>query len=108
MVGSFILPNQTQWGSAVLASGDYTCALDHARLNGRILIMRANKGAALVLAQGMNATSHSGSSSMLIVGNRVRSLHLAAVGQTYIYQTHRQKREMLAMQSSVPGVSVAV
>jgi hypothetical protein len=108
MVGSFTLPQETQWGLAVLAPGDYTFALDHPTLNGFISIIRGTKTVALVQAMGIDATSTSGGSSILIVGNRVRALRLAPVGQTYTYQIHRQRRETLAGRTRVPSVSVAV
>src|SRR5690242_20438020 len=85
LVGSFTLPQETQWGSAVLTAGEYTFALDHATLNGRISVMRRNKArVGLILAWGIEQASQSGGSTMVIVGNRVSSLHLAPVGQTYI------------------------
>ncbi|HSU32546.1 MAG TPA: hypothetical protein VLJ11_15040 [Bryobacteraceae bacterium] len=108
--GSFTLPLQTHWGSAVLPAGDYTFSLDHAMQNGQIIVRRGNDGVAVVLAQGMDVTSYSASatSSMLIVGNRVRSLHLAPVGLTYTYSIHPERKELLAGRSGVPGVSVLV
>jgi len=110
VAGSFTLPLQTHWGSAVLSAGDYTFSLDHTTPNGRILLRRGNDGIAIVLAQGMDVTpySASASSSMLIVGNRVRSLHLATAGLTYTYGTDQGRKELLAGRSGVPGISVLV
>ncbi len=109
VTGSFTLPSQTQWGSAVLPAGDYTFTLDHATLDGQIVLKRQPKGpSAVVLAQGMNPAGSSGASSMRIVGNRVRSLYLAPAGLTYSYQTHPEQREILARSSGVPGITVAI
>src|SRR5690242_20972751 len=82
LVGSFTLPSETHWGTVVLPAGDYTFTLDRATLDGRIRIARGNNRRAIVMAQGINLTSRFGGSSMLIVGNRVRSVHLAPVGLT--------------------------
>ncbi len=106
--GSFMLPFQTQWGSAVLPAGDYTFRLDHATLNGHILVRRGSEGVAIVMAQGIAEARSSGASSMLIVGNRVRFLHLARSGVTYSYQIHPERREILARSSGVPGVIVSI
>lgn len=106
--GSFTLPSQTQWGSAVLPAGDYTFILDHAAIDGRILLRQGTKGVAIVHAQGFSMTSASGASSMLIVEGRVRSLHLASLGLTYNYPSHHDRGRILARASTVRGVAVAV
>ena len=108
IAGSFTLHSETKWGVAVLAPGDYTFTLDKATLNGRIEIRRGKKGVAAVQAQGLSNTSPAGTSSMEIVGSRVQSLYLAPLGITYKYQEHKERKEMLARNSSVPGVTVSV
>ncbi len=106
--GSFTLPSETQWGVAVLPAGEYTFTLDRSTLEGHILVRRGTEGVALVLAQGMFPTGSSGSSSMLIVGGRVRSLHLAPLGLTYNYQIHPQRSETLTGISAVRTVTVSL
>ncbi len=107
--GSFTLPLQAHWGLAVLPAGHYTFSLDHATVNGRILVRRGNEGVAVILAQALSPTDSSGASSMLIVGNRVSSLHLAPIGLTYKYAIPKdQRREMLTERFGVPGISVAI
>ncbi len=108
VVGSFTLPAETHWGTVILPAGDYTFTLDHAVLNGHILVTRGTDQAAFILPRGMDFTSHSGGSSMLIVGNSVRSVHLAPVGLTYNYQVHRVRGEKLAGRSGATGVSLSI
>jgi hypothetical protein len=109
LTGSFTLPIQTHWGSAVLPAGHYTFTLDDATLNGHIRVTQGTDPVATVMAQGMSTTGFSGASSMLIGGDRVRSLHLAPVGLTYEYAIPRkEKREILARRSGVPDVAVSV
>jgi len=105
--GSFTLPSQTQWGSTVLPAGNYTFTLDHATLNGHVLVSGKDR-AAFVMAQGVTETGSSRASSMLIVGGRVRSLHLGPVGLTYSYQIHPEEREILARSSAVPGLTISI
>lgn len=106
--GSFRLPFQAQWESVTLPAGDYTFSLDHATQNGRILLRRGDRAVALIIPQGMEVTAYTATSSLVIVGNAVRSLHLAPVGLTYQYQVHQGRKELFAGHSNVPGISVLV
>jgi hypothetical protein len=106
--GSFTLPGQTQWGLAVLPAGHYTFTLDHASTRGMIMVRRGNDGVGMIVNPGSSLTSTAGGSSMLIVRNRVRSLHLAPLGMTFDYPTHNQKKEVLARSSGVAATVVSV
>jgi hypothetical protein len=92
----------------VLPSGDYTFTLDHATQNGRILLRQGNHAIAVIIPQGMEVTAYTATSSLLIVGNMVRSLHLAPVGLTYQYQIHQERKELFSGHPKVPGISVLV
>ena len=109
LIGSFTLPSQTYWGSAILPPGSYTFTLGHATPQGLILIRHGTKGVALIMTQSMSSTKLSEASSMQIVGSRVRSLHLGPIGLTYNYPIpKKQEVEMLARGSGVPSASVSV
>ncbi len=109
VAGSFTLPAETQWGLAVLPPGNYTFTLDHAILNGRMLLRRGNDGVALLMAQGVEETSTSGGSSLQIVGSKVRSLHLAPAGLTYFYGHSRgETRKLISEPPRSPALSIAV
>ncbi|MGH9345155.1 MAG: hypothetical protein ACRD19_15520 [Terriglobia bacterium] len=107
-VGGFTLPYQTSWGRAVLPAGHYTFILDrygYATAQKTILLQQGTKMIAIVLAQVSEPASSSDSSSMGIVNQRVRSLHLAPVGLTYYFPESKKRRELLAGDVRVPGVS---
>jgi len=108
--GSFTLPHQTRWGQAVLPAGDYTFRLERTSLSDEFLLVnRGNKTVIIAMGQRVSSTSFAGGSSMLIVGNRVRFLHLAPVGLTYLYAIPKnEQREMRTRRSGAPGVSVSI
>jgi hypothetical protein len=106
--GSFSLPSQTYWGSAVLPAGAYTFTLDHSDLRGRILIQQGTKKIATIMVPGSSVTRLPEGSSMLIVDQRVRSLRLAPIGLTFIYPIQKQRRDVLAGRPGVPGVSLLI
>jgi hypothetical protein len=110
VTGSFTLPHQTRWGTAVLPAGDYTLTLERTALNNEfIFVRRGNKTVAIAMARGVSSKGAAEASSIRIVENRVQSVHLAPVGLTYDYAIpKKQERELLARRSGAPGVSISI
>lgn len=83
--GTFTLPFQTSWGSAVLKPGRYTFVLDRATIDGTITISQGRRVIAMIGARGFIQTRRAAGSSISIVGHRVCSLYLRSVGIVYEY-----------------------
>ncbi|MFZ0590368.1 MAG: hypothetical protein WAM39_07795 [Bryobacteraceae bacterium] len=109
LTGSFTLPSETHWGLAVLPAGDYTFTYDRMAHHCPVIsVSRGNKVVAVILNQESSLTSTSGGSSMQIEGNRVRTLHLAPLGETYYYPVPKREKEVLARGSSVAAAVVSI
>ncbi len=107
--GSFTLSGQTHWGLAVLPPGDYTFTLDRIAHGSPVIsVSRGNKVVDIILSPVSSLTSTSGGSSMQIEGNRVRSLHLAPLGETYNYPSPKREKEVLVRGSSVAATVVSI
>ena len=107
--GKFTLPREVHWGTAVLPAGDYTLSVDHTTSNGIVTIRQGRKNVAMMLSQGVDTTGVAGGSSLLIVGDRIQSLHLAPAGVTYHYAVPKKERaRVLAGLPRPAGVTVAV
>lgn len=85
--GTFTLPFQTSWGSAVLQPGRYTFVLDRATIDGTVTISQGRRVVAMIGAKGFTQTHRSAGSSISIVGHRICSLYLRSVGVAYEYCT---------------------
>lgn len=83
--GTFVLPFQAHWGSAVLQPGNYKFELDRATIDGTVTISQGPKVIALVGARGFTRIDRTDGSSISIVGRKVCSLYLRSVGIVYDY-----------------------
>lgn len=106
LVGSFTLPSQVRWQTAVLPAGSYKFTMDRNGSNTMITIRQGTKGVAMIVLQAFSEASTQGKSSMLIVDHRVRSLHLAPAGATYVFPAHRNERERLEVGASALAAAV--
>lgn len=100
LAGSFTLPSQVHWQTAVLPAGEYTFTVDLSGPLGRLAIRQGPKTVAFVVLQDKSEASTNDNSSMLLVGQRVRSLHLAPLGATYYFPGRKNEREFIARRPS--------
>jgi hypothetical protein len=108
-VGSFMLPHQTNWGTAVLPAGDYTFRFTGSTNYQLLRIRRGTQVVNMVMPLNGSSTGTSGGSSISIVGNRVRGFHLAPVGLTYSYGIPKnESQQILARLPHPTVVAVAV
>ena len=110
VTGSFTLPHQTRWGTAVLPAGNYTLTMDHANASPLIIHVRqGTKNIAMVRADGASITGFSGDSTLRILESRVRSLRLAPTGFTYHFvQPKNERQQVLARTARPPETAVAL
>jgi hypothetical protein len=106
--GSVTLPSQTRWGSLLLASGTYQFTLDREGAGGLFTIKQGKRAIGVMSAGALFLSRSSTRSSMLITGNRVRSLYLAPLGATYLYPMRNVEKKVVATKSNAESVSVAV
>ena len=95
--GTFTLPFEVRWGTAVLPAGDYSFQIDNTNY---IVTIRGENQAAMVLSAAPSANNDPGSSALIIVrhGNKgtVRVLRLAEQRQVFTYALPKGERPMLA------------
>ena len=95
--GTFTLPFEVRWGTAVLPAGDYSFQLDNTHY---IVTLRGENRAAMVLSPTHRIDNQLSSSALIIVrhGKRgtVRALRLAEQRQVFTYALPRGERPMLA------------
>ena len=81
--GSFTLPFEVRWGTAVLPAGDYTFTIDTDK-GPNLATIRGDNGAAMIIANGKSDRQFSGRSSLVLARRGrtgvVRELHLAIPG----------------------------
>jgi hypothetical protein len=81
--GTFTLPFEVRWGSAVLPAGDYSFTIDTARDSQRATV-RWENGAAMVMPSSISDRQFDGHSALILTrrGHRgtVRALALATPG----------------------------
>ncbi|MGH9405358.1 MAG: hypothetical protein ACRD3D_05910 [Terriglobia bacterium] len=99
MAGTFTLPFEARWGSAILPAGNYSFTLDHAGSGGILQVSRGTKGVALIQSQSYS-TESSGRSELTVVrnsaGTTVRDLSLPAIGEVLHYAPHNPRRSAAA------------
>lgn len=108
LTGSFTLPSETRWQTAVLPAGHYNFTFGALGTGPTkvLTIKRGTKSVAMIVPQGLSSASSSDGSSMLVIEHRVRSLHLAPIGITYTFRPQKNDREFLARRVGVGGVAV--
>lgn len=106
VAGSFTLPSQVYWQTAVLPAGTYAFTMDLVDAWERITITQGTKTIGYVLLQASGDGSTHDQSSMSIVNQQVRALHLAPMGKTYYFVTGKKQRQMLARSMNRSGVSL--
>lgn len=104
--GSFTLPSQVYWQTAVLPAGTYAFTMDYFDAWERITITQGTKAIGYVLLRASGDGSTHDQSSLQIVNQEVRALHLAPMGKTYYFVTAKKQREMLARSLHRSGVSL--
>lgn len=107
-VGSFTLPYQASWGRATLPAGHYMFTVDwnhYTSAQETIELRQGTKIVALILTQAFVPASTSDGSSMRIVNEQVRALHIAPLGKTY-YFPEKKRREMLVGSTYRSGISL--
>ena len=81
--GSFTLPFEVRWGTAVLPAGDYTFTMDTDK-GSNLATIRGDKVAAMIIANGTSNRQFSGRSSLVLARRGrtgvIRELHLAIPG----------------------------
>lgn len=100
LAGSFVLPAQVHWQTATLPAGAYTFTADLSGPIGKLRISQGAKVVGFVVLQGKSDASTNDKSSMLVMEQRVRSLHLAPLGVTYYFLGPKNEREFLARRPS--------
>lgn len=95
--GTFTLPFEVRWGTAVLSAGDYSFQLDKSE---QIVTIRGENQAARVLSTARSDDNHVGSSALIIVRHgrkgTVRVLRLAEQNVAYTYPAPKGEPPMLA------------
>lgn len=87
--GKFTLSQETRWGQAVLSPGDYLILIDNSASNVlEILDAKSHRTLAYEPIRIREASTKGGSA--LFIGHRgsqrtVHSLHVAELGQTFVY-----------------------
>jgi hypothetical protein len=107
LAGSFTLPSQVRWQTAILPAGTYTFAMDRSGPLGQLAISQGAKTVAFVVLQGRSDATNHDKSSMQIVNYSVRALHLAPLGVTYFFPGRKNEREFVARGPSV-GIAAAI
>jgi hypothetical protein len=97
--GSFHLPFEARWGTAVLPPGDYTLALNSTTVPSMVTV-RGEKTAIMVQAQLMARHTGSDRSALVLVRRAkkgvVRSLYLAEMEIAFHYGLPKEERPVLA------------
>ena len=97
--GSFTLPFEARWGSAILPAGDYTFKMDMVRAPFLAQIY-GKDGSVLVLAQSVTDRANPAQSELILVPRAgkytVRALNLAGVGLVFSYGRSSGKHLTLA------------
>ncbi|HEX7358851.1 MAG TPA: hypothetical protein VF283_00020 [Bryobacteraceae bacterium] len=106
LAGSFTLPSQVYWQRAVLPAGTYAFTMDLVDAWERITITKGTKMIGFVVLQASGDGNTHDQSSLRIVNQQVRALHLAPIGKTYYFATGKKQREMLARNINRSGVAL--
>jgi hypothetical protein len=95
--GTFTLPFEVRWGTAILPAGDYSFQLDNSNY---IVTIRGENQAAMVLSPSRRDDNQSGSSALIVVrhGKRgtVRALRLPEQNVVFTYPARKGEPPMLA------------
>jgi hypothetical protein len=81
--GTFTLPFEVRWGTAILPAGDYSFTIDTGDPL-HLATVRGRDGAAMIMASGTSDRQFSGRNALFLVrrgrAGTVRALHLATPG----------------------------
>lgn len=97
--GTFTLPFETRWGTAVLPPGDYTLSVHSTALPARVMV-RGKDGSSLIFAEALATRRGSNHSTLFVVRNArqglVRSLYVVELGMMFYYATPKSERTLIA------------
>lgn len=95
--GTFTLPFEVRWGTAVLPAGDYSFKIDNTDYT---VTIRGENQAAMVLSLARSIDNHAGSNALIIArhGKRgtVRALRLAEQNVVFTYPAPKGEPRTLA------------
>ena len=95
--GTFTLPFEVRWGTAVLPPGDFSFKVDNTNY---VITIRGENQAAMVISNERRIDNHAGTSALIVAryGKRctVRALRLAEQKVVFSYPAPRGERPMLA------------
>ena len=98
--GTFTLPFEASWGTAVLPAGDYSFKLETPSTIPYSVEVRGNGTGVLIRSTGISDRPVSGRSELVLVRRggkaRIRALHLTERGQTFHYFVPKDEPIMLA------------
>jgi hypothetical protein len=97
--GTFTLPFEAHWGTAILPPGEHSLALNSTTMPVRATV-RGENGAVLIQAEAM-ATRRGSEQSSLIVTRRSRrgivcSLYVAELGAAFYFNVPKAERQLIA------------
>ncbi len=97
--GSFTLPFETRWGTAVLPAGDYTFKLDTVKY---VVTVYGENRAPMILSSSRNTDSTFGSNKLIVArhGSKgtVRTLRLAELQLAFNYSAPKGEPPMVAQE----------
>jgi hypothetical protein len=98
--GTFNLPRETRWGTAVFAPGAYSYTLNSASVQGIITVRAPGSTAMITVSAGLHQSPESAASHLLLVTEggqtSVRELYLGGLGMTLRFQRPKAKYAILA------------
>lgn len=98
--GTFNLPRETRWGTAVFAPGAYSYSLNSASPQGIITVRAPGSTALVSVSAGMQQVPESAKSHLLLVTQggqtSVRELYIGSLGMTLRFQRPQAKYAILA------------
>ena len=97
--GTFTLPFETRWGTAILPAGDYSLALNSTTMPVRATV-RGENGAVLIQAEAMATQAGSDQSSLIVTRQSrrgvVRGLYVAELGVAFYFGAPKAERQVIA------------
>jgi len=97
--GTFTLPFETRWGTAILPPGEYSLALNSTTMPVRATV-RGENGAVLIQAEAMATRAGSDQSSLILTRRSrrgiVRSLYVAELGTAFYFAVPKAERLVIA------------